>query len=353
MADVLTFEAALAPVPECAFTWFKGLSALHIHPWSLLRRAATHPTHYELRPTTDCATFLAIYSTVEQRKSFRCVAWTFFDHCPTPHKRLHTIAMSSYSRYKQHTSNVVTWLVEASKGLGYGEGTNADVENEATTQGKGRLKGKDRLKAKAATRTFYQDTPRQYLVSIKEMLTRATFIAKRAAAIPMPIGIKRSLKKAIDGRKQFATHFDAVDDGSDGHLHFIGVLEKLAQTLSTCIYTPQAKTPLPSGPTSKDSKETLVNIFEALELEELEAGPDVDQPPKDATGTTTPIIQYEPEIDPREEQLFRWFCFIDDFYTVLKHLDQVWSRYSSGNLDLIAATLITEFALDLLEQEHD
>jgi hypothetical protein len=58
--------------------------------------------------------------------------------------------MSSYTRYKQHTSSFITWIVESSKGLGYHDHDQTPLPTQTPVVSKGRKKGAARKLGKAA-----------------------------------------------------------------------------------------------------------------------------------------------------------------------------------------------------------
>ncbi|KAF2650568.1 hypothetical protein K491DRAFT_638833, partial [Lophiostoma macrostomum CBS 122681] len=213
--------------------------------------------------------------------------------------------MSSYVKYKQHTSTVITWLVECSRGLGYRDQTG--LPTQPPVVGTGRKKGAARKKERAAALVTVQQN---YLITIKEILARAAFIAKQNVVTAMPAEIKRSLRDSIAGRKDYAIRYGMPDDEYDGHTHFIRVLEKLTQILSPCIRI--VRKTAADASDAPNAQEPISNIFEALQLEDLDSDFENDEQSNVPSPKPASTTQYEPEIDPKEEYWFRLSCFLDD-----------------------------------------
>ncbi|KAJ3296684.1 hypothetical protein HK104_001363 [Borealophlyctis nickersoniae] len=248
----------------------------------------------------------------------------------------------SHKRHKADTSRLAQWLVDNAKRLGYEP--EMSVAGSVPTGSK-RLKGKARKLAREAA-------------------------AKSGTSIPLPVG-KRLVKlfrpsiltiarRAIRARKRCAEWFrrSPVDDDAmkarkdKGHWHFVTVLEDVVKIL-TPFAVPEVRKETEKGDEST-SEVSLENQFSLLEVDEMEENiEDATQvpplPPSDGIiGEEVYDVEYE-----ESEVIFATFCLFEDLADIRRFLQQTWTDYREGRIDLITASVTTNTAVDLVRDAEE
>lgn len=299
------------------------------------------------------------------------------------------ILAGSYKRYKEDTNVFATWLSKTAKACGYEPPGSKDSEknpvnaskvNVPTPQG-ARLKGKARKEAKLAAAS--NDGPSKdavqanvpvtrYTMRTIDLLEQAKVIANfTKPRIQMPLSILRVVQRAIQARQRCAAWFQKTgaknDDSTEGHVHFINVLEKALVILESCCTASNEK----SSASTQEHKskhsasadvngDSLRNRFKMLDVEDTNdvvldvAASDVTVAKKSPSPTAQAANDvYELEIQYGADLAFIIFCFFEDMHRIQDFLKETWIKYKAGKLDLMTVTTTTNVAFDLIRRSED
>ena len=277
--------------------------------------------------------------------------------------------LDTHKLYKEDTNRVVTWLAETAQKCGY-----SLTDGPPATRRPGRLKGKARQAARELERGRDADTSTPAVrrsIPVNELTDLAHSIAKHKPRVKVPQVILRLLDRAISLRKQCADWFlknvateEGVSDNSK-HWHFIGVLESTLHILhpKSGVDTdskPQSKNATPSMNIAAESEGKLVNMYDALCIDDSDddssAIPTAATPT--ASRTKTPSqphkVVYEAE-SAIDDVYFTLFCFLNDLKQLRQFLRNLWQQYDAGTLDLMTVSMTTNTAINLVrraEQDH-
>ncbi|MCJ1453626.1 hypothetical protein MMC28_003973 [Mycoblastus sanguinarius] len=291
------------------------------------------------------------------------------------------VLAGSYKRYKEDTSVFTTWLSKTAIACGYK--TSSFVIRETTSSNvtvgqapSSRLKGKARKEAKSASKENKNPSSgsdsnmpvAKYSITTQELLGQAEAVAEaKASGIQIPLSIMRVVERAIDARRRCASWFKktgACDiDSTEGHLHFVSILEK-ALTLLRPLVTTNAS----SKSSTKDWKdipimttdvpsEEIKNRFSVLDIEDPDDAMDLvasevsvtNKPPS----KTRTVDIYELEAQSDIDDAFIIFCFFEDLHRVQDFLRVTWEGYKTGRCDLTVASAITNLAFNLVRRAED
>jgi hypothetical protein len=267
---------------------------------------------------------------------------------------------TTYALYKQGTAQVVSWLAKTAASCGYEGSTPADAAAQKTKKtnnknSKGKGKGKDKTQSQQA----------KYTVSVRELPELARTISKhfpQMADLQALPNILEVLNDVILKRKDWAKNFGLPDTSTVAsdvrHTHFVAVLEEVYQILvglrstlqmsrgKTCIESCTISTSLSSD------ENVLNNLFDVLDIEEsVDHDDSVTSPDHSPSPSKPPTVSYELDGEVDEEDVyFRVYCFFKDFIDVRNQLGQSWAEYLSGILDLPAAAVTTNVALEMLQR---
>ena len=303
---------------------------------------------------------------------------------------------SSYQRYKEDTNVFTTWLSQAARACGFKTvGVKRETEQvlAATADPKPvapRLKGKARKIAKAQAATSAnseggqnaQQKPLQiskYELTTKNLIEQAEAVGKSGKSnIRMPEDVLRVARRAINARKRCSNWFKETESkdkvSTEGHAHFIGVLEQALSILKPC-YNDEPLMSSGHQPSAKKAEATqaqkrartfdedLNNRFRMLQIEDTDN--DVE--------TTAPEVTLQSKNGPKKPQLrpleesevwelvdefsielgFIVFCFFEDLHRIQDLLKETWREYKEGRLDLMTCAMTTNFAFDLVRRAEE
>lgn len=293
------------------------------------------------------------------------------------------ILAGSYKRYKEDTNVFATWLSTTAKACGYKSEASPQppVQKDAPKTPSSRLKGKARKEAQKAAANG--DGPSQdvkladlqvtrYTVKTKDFLDQAKVVTKSVRPrIQMPLNILRVVQRAIHARKRCADWFrktGAKDEASiEGHDHFINVLENaLAILLPCCLKSVQTSKQEQKPKTSAlepESSHILSNRFGMLNVEDTNdivldlAASDISatSAAKKSSKATTPHSWdvYELEIQHGTDLAFLIFCFFEDLHRIQDFIKETWGKQKAGTVDLEAAAVTTNIALDIVRRAEE
>jgi hypothetical protein len=150
------------------------------------------------------------------------------------------------------------------------------------------------------------------------------------------------------------------DDNNTTHAYFINVLERVLQILRPCSSTPEEQS-RSGGISSRMSEEEIIKVAGNFGILSIEG--ELEQVNSDATLKSTlptssrPSVsknvpfEYEIEVGIGNEEIyFAIFCLFTDLQAIRKFLLDLWRDYQSGQTDLVAASLTTNLAFDLVRR---
>jgi hypothetical protein len=272
------------------------------------------------------------------------------------------VFFSTYKLYKQGTAQVVAWLGKTAAKCGY-ELHPADTSTPEKVMKKGSKSNKN-----SSTKSAAQVT--KLVLSVNQLPVLAKFISERFHQVSdfktLP-SIVAVLKDVISKRKEWAKRFERPDvNGVDNlrHEHFVNVLDEVFQTLRAVLSASEFdKGPNPPVTdhhenSASEEEMALSNVFAVLALDEskdLEGGSNNEKTAPKLTGNSSRVQPHTTtyELDNQlgdEEVVFMIYCFFEDFQQVRHFLDQSWSDYKLGMLDLPTVAVTTNVAVQMLQR---
>ncbi|KAJ2901885.1 hypothetical protein MKZ38_001277 [Zalerion maritima] len=270
---------------------------------------------------------------------------------------------SIYGQYKHDTDVVATWLATTAKKCGYSadlvEPKPQSMATTAAPKKSGRLKGKARKQAMAKkgsgtpTQPAVKEEPK-YMLAIKDFIPLSHFIvAATEHMVKVPSYFVITIKRVIKVRKDFSGMLE--DQGEtlgpstvEKHSFFVGVLERVYEVLKPLI--PKDAFDMGSlvdavGEDSNRKKPTSSNPFDVLDVYEPSAeflnAPDVEIPSSANT-------EYEAESeDDLEAAYFALGMLLLEFLKLRSQVKVLWKAYLQGVLELAAAAVAANTAIDL------
>ncbi|CAD0096497.1 unnamed protein product [Aureobasidium mustum] len=278
----------------------------------------------------------------------------------------------SYTIYKEDTDSVATWLASTARRCGYSFDLLTTVAKPAS-QTAPRLKGKARKLAKVAASTknesleSKQSGTTTYTIAVKDFIPLAEYIAAfQQPPVKVPSSFVRVLDRAITLRRKHNSWFKDADQSSmdDGHNFFLGVLERVRETLKSRLPTDTVDDPMTRFSTSSITKSSdqshTVNAFAALALEEPSDKFLNTPPPKKATEHPAEVdnnSRYKAErLQKAEEQYLAAHCLLADIDSIRAYIKSLWTMYRDGQIDLHSASITTNTAVELvrhMQEDYD
>lgn len=296
--------------------------------------------------------------------------------------------------YKDDTDNIANWLAVTAKQCGYSsdlldrtDPSSTSSSKPASSQTSTRLKGKARKQARdAATANGNRSKPPQnasnpparanyYTLKIKDFITLAEYIAGFSKpVIKVPASLVNTLNRAIELRSQHNAWSRDQKDSDDptgrvnadeSHSHFLGVLERTREILKPrmppdmiddALCKSSAGISANRDPGENTTSQTR-NMFDNLEIQEPSQeflnAPDVAPTP---VSPSSAEHRYKVEtLHSLEEQYLASHCLFEDVRYIRAFLRNLWASYREGVIDLVAASITTNTAIDFvrsLEQEY-
>jgi hypothetical protein len=148
--------------------------------------------------------------------------------------------VSTYSRYKQDTDSVASWLASKAKSLGCPENILSSTSTPTVVATRGsRLKGKERVaaKKKAASTSAADKQPSslgpKHIIRIRDFISLAEYIAGKDTAVPHTFIV--TIERVIAARSAFGfqlqEHGKHIDEKSDErHQFFIQGMKWVSET---------------------------------------------------------------------------------------------------------------------------
>ena len=262
-----------------------------------------------------------------------------------------------------------SWRLATAKAFGYTGQVGGSTTDRNPPKPSGRLKGKDRKLAKGVQLPSVEPSEPskpakpKYILAIKDFVPLAEHIVdtSNAKKVRLPNSFSVALERVIWARKSFSeTLKDAgrrFDQKSDArHSFFVSVLEKVRKTLQPLMSVDafnvsNLKDAVSNVGTHKDKK-GISSLFEVLEVYEpsaaFEAAPDVVLPPPSE-------MEYTAEVEENSlfEALFAMTTLMDDLSRLRIEIAELWTRYEAGGIDIAAASVATNTAIELARSFED
>ncbi|OAL53575.1 hypothetical protein IQ07DRAFT_677068 [Pyrenochaeta sp. DS3sAY3a] len=250
--------------------------------------------------------------------------------------------LSTYQQYKNDTDNVAQWLASKAKSLGFSSGLS-----EGSTAGKqktGKPTKSQQRKNKLASKT-------NHIVLVKDFITLAEFVVKpREPSVQVPARIGTLLDRTISTRELFADdvspHLPSNADkkqSDDRHMFFLDVLRKVRE-----IFKPHYSKEYSAPKKAPKSVEEIQNMFALLDVEEpseaFQNAPTVSTP---APGAGSEVRYTAERPDDLQEDFLSFNLLLFDFSKLRSEVGRSWQGYQQGLVDLIAASIVTNTAVDL------
>jgi len=259
---------------------------------------------------------------------------------------------SSYKRYKADTDYIANWLATTALRSGY---VPIALQSNAASKApkSSRLKGKARKLAQTAsqTPTHAQTQPtRIYRIEIEEFVSLAEFIAKSPNLITeKPRTFAYVLQCCIRERsRHLAYHsesgIEALSlEGDLRHDHFIRVLQQVQATLRPILPELDLSAGMNAAKSQTDSEKR--NMFEKLSVDEPSDPTDYSEKLREPM--MQEILKFNAAPSSREEELAAAMLFLDA-HRLREVVQRVWHLYHESKLDLMAASLTTNSAIDFM-----
>ena len=302
------------------------------------------------------------------------------------------ILFSSYQRYKEDTNIFTTWLSQAARSCGY---TAPGLEKQDTIPAKAaksiataapRLKGKARKEAKAAAATDKITTPKEsvspptpvakYKLTTKQLLEQAQDVAhSMKPKVQLPTDVLKVVQRAIHARQRCAAWFEETKSKSatstEGHAHFIAVLQEAVAILEPCYDSRNVDAPQVSN-LHEEKPEKVLGAFRTFgdDLCNKFGNLHVEDTNEDLDHTTSTTIQEIPKTHKAKSKMeceevyelvdefsidipFIIFCFFEDLHRIQDFLKETWTQYSKKELGLMTCSMTTNIALDMVRRAEE
>lgn len=268
---------------------------------------------------------------------------------------------SRYKRYKADSQAVASWLVTTAEKCGY---QLPPSEKTKTSTKSPRLKGKARKMARERENAAPERPSYPYLLNMDAFIPLALRIANcRKPRILVPATFAYHLQHAIAERKRFQKYYenteeaDSIAKASDGHGHFISVLQSVRDILRSNL-EPGVKFEKESNNEDLDihlDMSGLENMFSHLEVEDTPSE-SIGRVAEDAPSAPEVLRRVEVIADPASDLLEEFTVqalFWLDIHRIRTLVRNIWQMYEAGACDLSAAAITTNTAIDFVRGLHE
>lgn len=275
-----------------------------------------------------------------------------------------------YRNYKADTDVVASWLATTAEQHGYRVG-GASAANPAATGG--RLKGKARKQAKATvpapTHGASIENKAKHIIKVRDFEALAVYIAGLGSTVRIPSFFTEALRRVISVRRSFAEHLASAGvnitlRSEVTHSYFVEQLENVWQILSPAVHITTATAN--ATVTSQDDRDeqgnirakasasngTIVSsIFSALRVyhPSKKFQDDADVPRPAPVETTFAAEQGDSVLDI----IFALTTLLNDYADIRAEIRALWTEHASGRLDLAAASVATNTAIEMARSMED
>lgn len=300
------------------------------------------------------------------------------------------ILLGSYKRYKEDTNVFTTWLSQSAKACGYKlpdlqpddvlQSKKQLILNQNPQPSSTRLKGKARKEAKKAgdktdlpqdNRERDSAPVKKYLVATKDILDQAETVARSVKPrIQVPVQILQIVQRSIDARERCQKWFQKTgvknETSTEGHAHFINVLEKALAILKPCC-APLSHDKSKAAAVPQDAKtqmstdevdgRRMKNQFHGLQVEDTDdrldiAASDIIAVPNKSTAKK-PASRDVYELELGIDLAFIIFCLFEDLHRMQDFVKTIWRKVNTGGLNITTASILTDFAIYLARRAEE
>ncbi|WKT54174.1 hypothetical protein QSH57_004758 [Fusarium oxysporum f. sp. vasinfectum] len=299
-----------------------------------------------------------------------------------------TSFLSIYQQYKRDTDIVASWLASTAKKHGYTTSlaappTAGAAANKSAAPSSGRLKGKARKEAKQQQKQHVEpsgidakDAPDplpkpKYVLAIRDFVPLAEFIAcKLTTTTPIeanngagiPLFFRTALERAIRVRKMFSMHLSETNKqlsvrANTAHAYFVSVLEKVRYVLfkveggSGVAFNMASEKGATNAIHDNSVVEAKIRDFSLFQVLQVYEPSETfsDSPGVVLPAPSSPIdLEYTVENEESEtECIFAFTTLLKDFIKLRQEVSNLWNEYRSGKIDLAAAAVGANLAIEL------
>ncbi|KAH0360594.1 hypothetical protein KCU65_g9307, partial [Aureobasidium melanogenum] len=285
----------------------------------------------------------------------------------------------TYTTYKRDTNAIANWLATTAKRCGFSPEVLKDssktsdhspLQPQPEVEPTKLNERAHELARDAASKDGAKSAPpRTYTIPIKSFTRLASqIVSSSTPTIKVPAVLGTILDRAIAFRKEHNACFKntklATETPSDvdSHAHFVSVLERVRHILRPCMAEKTGAAPLnQSQAKSKRATENKArnqNAFEALEVEELSDDfLNASLAENTSKHKSEKNIRYQAEsMTKYDEHLIAGLILLHSINKIRKHIECLWKAYLKKDIDLHAAALSTNTAIEIvrhLQEDHD
>lgn len=197
---------------------------------------------------------------------------------------------------------------------------------------------------------------KKYTIKVSDFVPMAETIAKTRSDAMVPVALSRLFNRAIQTRRKVSNWFkfkmEPEGESNKRHHYFITILEDAFRILRPFISvgpgvalsdrTPEAdETPTPLSLENRFANLTVEDIAEIADQEQADESnlPQVGK------------VELEQDDSEKEEEL--WFAvgvFLQEPQTLREVACENWKKFHDGEIDLIAAAMVTDTAIKLAQK---
>ncbi|KAK7977359.1 hypothetical protein PG996_003424 [Apiospora saccharicola] len=272
--------------------------------------------------------------------------------------------LATYRQYKKDTESIAGWLAENATKRGFKLGNTPKPGNTSTTSG--RLKGKARKQARNDKEAGVKHP--KHTVKVSEFVSLAEFIASLATKPDIPQALGNLFERAVKARRECTEWYkkhghDALSDKR--HEHFTSILVDAWNTLLPfqTVNKTERRTESKARPEKNKRKEVnttlpFLNRFSGLQVEDTTAdeptAPESQQDfDSDASFELPGITPATIEKDEEEIEVDFFFAihdFLNDINKLRRGMKQLWSEYTSEEMELSVVSLLTNVTIHLVRR---
>lgn len=275
------------------------------------------------------------------------------------------IYFNGYKRYKAGTVKIISWLVESVKSCGRDVSeftlSSDTFSSSSSSSSLKESKGKKKTVGDLLVDGLQPTANKEYEISCRVLTILAEIVVDSTnPRIVVPYSILGLLDEVISLRRQCSAWLSSVTNKNEddrvqdeSHRRFIAVLEDVRMILRQ-----QEDSSLPMETTERKTKgksreRKRENTFDLLPLEEPADDTHAPSSPEPAQSRKSPSKATYEEIESQVDMLVASWFFFRDLKATRDFLKDVWSDYRQGRTGLIAASLVTNTALEQIQQNTE
>ncbi|KAK5079362.1 hypothetical protein LTR64_002215 [Lithohypha guttulata] len=265
--------------------------------------------------------------------------------------------IGSYRQYKQDEKYLTKWLCATARSYGYISEAlpkNVDIPEQAT-----KTKKKAKYKTKKQQRDAARRIPKEqrvFTIAIAEFVPLAQYITDHIEPpSKVPSTIFTVITRSIEARRSTNSWFESdsteAEEVEGGHAYFISVLQKVHDLLQ-----PYAK--MVEKIDEEDETTLVEDGFDILSLEEPSEeflkSTGVKSTTADEAQASRMAYEvmgfFKGKLEQKLEESLAASALFRDIHKILDHAKRVWHQYSKRGIDIVAASLTSNLALDIIRR---